>query len=108
MRVDRFLKLTRIVKRRTLAKELCDEGVVLVNGTTARAGREVKVGDRLLLLLRNRHLEIEVEEVPDRPPSTSKARELYRVVQDERMSDNESENEAADTARTRTWTDWDD
>jgi len=45
MRLDKFLKNSRIIKRRTVAKEACDGGRVCINGTTAKAGTEVKIGD---------------------------------------------------------------
>ena len=85
MRVDVFLRAARLVKRRSLAKELCDEGAVVVNGRTARAGREVRAGDELGLNLRNRRLRVEVVAVPERAPRASEARELYSVVSDERI-----------------------
>ncbi|TLN00062.1 RNA-binding S4 domain-containing protein, partial [bacterium] len=49
MRLDKFLKVARIIKRRTLAKEVCDGSRVTVNGRTAKAGLEVKAGDVLEL-----------------------------------------------------------
>jgi ribosomal 50S subunit-recycling heat shock protein len=64
------------VKRRTLAKELCDEGAVLVNGRPARAGREVAPGDEVTLNLRNRSLSVTVT-----PPEAEAA---YIVLRDER------------------------
>lgn len=84
MRVDLFLKQSRLVKRRSLAKELCDEGAVLVNGRPARAGRELANGDEVTLNLRSRRLSVAVEELPERPPSAADARKLYRVLSDER------------------------
>ena len=47
MRLDKFLKVSRLVKRRTLAKELCDGGRVAVNGRVAKAGTDVEVGHTL-------------------------------------------------------------
>ena len=47
MRLDQFLKLTRILKQRTVAKQACDAGSVSVNGETAKPGTLVRVGDRL-------------------------------------------------------------
>lgn len=51
MRIDKFLKVTRLTKRREIAKELCDDGDVLINGKVAKAMSEVAVGDTLVLLL---------------------------------------------------------
>ncbi|MCL1808274.1 MAG: RNA-binding S4 domain-containing protein [Clostridiales bacterium] len=45
MRVDKFLKVSRLIKRRTIAKEACDRERITINGRTAKAGSEVKVGD---------------------------------------------------------------
>lgn len=47
MRLDKYLKVSRIIKRRTIAKEACDGGRVQINGRTAKAGNEVKEGDEL-------------------------------------------------------------
>ena len=83
MRVDNFLKQSRLVKRRTMAKELCEDGAVKVNGKPVRASKEIAPGDRVTLRLWNRLLEIEVEGLPERAPSAADARLLYRIVTDE-------------------------
>jgi ribosomal 50S subunit-recycling heat shock protein len=83
--VDVFLKQTRLVKRRSLAKELCDGGAVSINGHVARAGRDVGTGDRLTLSFSNRRLAVEVIDVPERPPSAAHARDFYRIISDERI-----------------------
>ncbi len=85
MRVDVFLKQSRLVKRRSLAKELCDDGVIALNGRPVRAGREVTIGNSLTLSLRHRRIEVEIVDVPKRPPSAAAAIELYRVLSDERI-----------------------
>jgi ribosomal 50S subunit-recycling heat shock protein len=82
MRVDIFLKQTRLVKRRSLAKELCDEGAVSLNGHAVRAGRDVGPGDELTLSLRNRRLTVEVVDIPSRPPSAAHASDFYRIISD--------------------------
>jgi ribosomal 50S subunit-recycling heat shock protein len=89
--VDVFLKQSRLVKRRSLAKELCDEGCVQVNGREARAGREIGAGDEIALNLRARSLAVEVVSIPERPPPASGAKELYRVLRDERRGDDDDE-----------------
>lgn len=85
MRVDVFLKQTRLVKRRSLAKELCEEGAVSINGHVVRAGREINPGDELTLSLRNRKLEVEVVDVPTRPPSIAHASDFYRIIRDQHI-----------------------
>ena len=87
MRLDVFLKQSRLVKRRSIAKELCDEGAVALNGRPARAGKDVTVGDRVNLRFWNRLLEIEIERIPERPPSTKDAGTLYRLLSEKRIDD---------------------
>lgn len=60
MRLDKYLKISRIIKRRTVANEACDSGRVTVNGRTAKASYDVKIGDKINLKLGNREIEIEV------------------------------------------------
>ena len=60
MRLDKYLKVSRLIKRRTVANEACDAGRVLVNGKTARASYEVKPGDVLSLSLGARELKAEI------------------------------------------------
>lgn len=82
------MKTSRLVKRRALAKELCDEGAVLVNGRPSRAGRELAPGDEVTLNLRNRLLAVAVVELPpEKKSGVSGAQDLYKVIRDERRSD---------------------
>lgn len=60
MRLDLFLKVTRLIKRRPLAKEAAEAGCITRNGQTAKAGDDIKAGDRLVIDLANRHVELEV------------------------------------------------
>ena len=60
MRLDKYLKVSRIIKRRTVANEACDAGRVTVNDKPAKASYDVKVGDKINLRLGNREFEIEV------------------------------------------------
>lgn len=60
MRLDKYLKISRIIKRRTLAKEIIDVGLVKINGRTAKPSGEVQAGDVLELALGNRTLKVEV------------------------------------------------
>lgn len=60
MRLDKYLKVSRLIKRRTMANEACDNGLVSVNGRSARASYEVKVGDRISLRLGAREVTVEV------------------------------------------------
>ncbi len=60
MRLDKYLKVSRLVKRRTVANEACDHGLVEVNGRPARASYEVKPGDNITLRVGSRLLTVEV------------------------------------------------
>jgi len=75
--------VARIVKRRSLAKELCDDGVVKVNGVPAKPSREVKVGDVVEVDTISRFLKFRVLEVPiSKSVSKKKARELVEIIED--------------------------
>ncbi len=65
MRLDKYLKVSRLIKRRTIANEACDNGRVSVNGRVVKAGYEVKVGDRIEIALGARTLAVEVLQVAD-------------------------------------------
>lgn len=65
MRLDKFLKNSRIIKRRTVAKEACDKGRVSVNGKVAKAGTEVSEGDVLEILFGANKLKVRVEKTAD-------------------------------------------
>ena len=77
MRLDKFLKVSRLIKRRTVANEACDAGRVLLNGRVARASAEVKAGDRITIGFGNKDVSVEVLDVKE---STRKeeAQELFR------------------------------
>ena len=60
MRLDKYLKVSRIIKRRTVANEACDAGKVLVNGKVARASTKINEGDRIDLTLGERTVSVEV------------------------------------------------
>lgn len=88
MRLDMFLKVSRLVPRRSVAQEFCDRGLVEVNGSTAKSSKEVKVGDEVTIRRRNRVTRIEISEVPtSKQVAKSSASELYRVVSDEALAD---------------------
>ena len=89
MRLDLYLKVSRLVKRRSLAKEYCDGGRVKVGGSSAKPGREIKEGDMLELRLPRRRLTVEVVEIPKGNVSKERAGELYRVVTEETQREEE-------------------
>ena len=65
MRLDKYLKVSRIIKRRTVANEACDAGKVLVNGKVARASTKINEGDRIDLTLGERTVSVEVVSVKE-------------------------------------------
>ena len=65
MRLDKYLKVSRLIKRRTVANEACDNGRISVNGRVVKASYEVKVGDRIELTMGARTVAVEVLQVAD-------------------------------------------
>lgn len=81
MRLDQYLRASRLVLRRTVAQELCEAGAVLVNGSTARASRTVREGDEITIRRRDRALTIRVRTIPEtKQVSRDTAASLYEVI----------------------------
>ena len=79
MRIDKFLKVSRIIKRRTVAKELTDNGRALINGRVAKAGSVVAVGDVITLTLGGKELQVRVKEILD-TTKKEEALNMYEVI----------------------------
>ena len=79
MRLDKYLKVSRLIKRRTIANEACDGGLISVNGRLAKASYEVKVGDRISLRLGAREITVEVVSIQETVRQADAAA-LYRQV----------------------------
>lgn len=84
MRLDLFLKTSRLVKRRAVAKEMCEAGRVLVNGREAQPAKEIRPGDAVTIKYSSKHIEIEVMSVADRPGKAA-PESLYRVTAERRV-----------------------
>lgn len=82
MRLDEFLKESRLIKRRALAKMACEAGKVLVNGRVGKPSTEVQPGDFLVLEWGSRRLKLEIVALQDKTPA-GEARKLYRVAGEE-------------------------
>ncbi len=80
MRLDKYLKISRLIKRRTVANEACDAGRVLANGKPARASYEVKPGDVLEIALGERTLKVRVLSVAEYAKK-GEAAELYEALE---------------------------
>ena len=80
MRLDVYLKLSRLVPRRTLAQQMCEAGAVRINGAPAKSARDVRVGDELAIRQRGRITTVRVLDVPEKPPSKAQAPSLYETM----------------------------
>lgn len=80
MRLDKFLKVSRLIKRRTLAKDVSDAGRVNINGRTAKPSSEVKPGDILEIGFGSKQIKAEVLEIRETVPA-SEAKNLYRIIE---------------------------
>lgn len=79
MRLDKFLKVSRLIKRRTVANEACDAGRVLINDKPAKASTNVKVGDILTIEFGNKEVKVEVLDVQETVRKDD-AKELFRYI----------------------------
>ena len=79
MRLDKFLKVSRLIKRRTVANEACDAGRVLVNGKPAKASVKVKVGDVIEIQFGTKMVKVEVLDIQDRPRK-ERRKDLFRYL----------------------------
>lgn len=79
MRLDKYLKVSRLIKRRSVANDACDNARVTVNGRDAKASYQVKVGDVIEIAFGNRTLRVEVTEVADNVKK-SDAAAMYREL----------------------------
>ena len=79
MRLDKFLKISRIIKRRSVAKEVADKGRIQINGKLAKSSSDVKVGDQLKIQFGNKTMEVKVNELHE---STKKedAQKMYGII----------------------------
>lgn len=88
MRLDQFLRASRLVLRRTVAQELCEAGAVSVNGAAARSSRTVREGDELTIRRRERVTTVRILSLPQtKQVSRADAPDLYEVISDDRLND---------------------
>ena len=86
MRLDKLLKISRIIKRRSVAKDIADQGRIEINGKTAKSSSKVNVGDVLVINFGNKTLTVKIKELKE----TTKKREaedLYEVVSEKYKED---------------------
>ena len=79
MRLDKYLKVSRLIKRRTVANEACDAGRVMVNGKVAKASVDVKVGDIIEIAFGQKSVKIKVVEIVD-TTKKEEAKDLFEYI----------------------------
>lgn len=79
MRLDKFLKVSRLIKRRTVANEACDSERISVNGRAAKASYDVKIGDKITVTFGNRSVTVRVLEIKD-TTKKSEASGMYEII----------------------------
>ena len=86
MRLDVYLRTSRLLLRRSVAQELCEKGMVSVNGMPAKASKELKTGDLVKVRNRNRIVEVRVVHLPAKKQvSKAEAPELYEIISSETL-----------------------
>jgi ribosomal 50S subunit-recycling heat shock protein len=85
VRLDLFLKTSRLIKRRTIAREMCDSGRVFVNGHEAKPSKEVRQGDVITLKFSSRIIDLEIFGMPAASSRKTPPEELYRVRAETRV-----------------------
>jgi len=82
MRIDKFLKISRIIKRRTIAQEACDGGRIEINGKVVKPAKDVKVGDIVTVAFGNHTISFEVLSIDERQTKAS-AETMYKILSEE-------------------------
>ncbi|MFF2179342.1 RNA-binding S4 domain-containing protein [Lysinibacillus sp. NPDC058147] len=90
MRLDKFLKVSRLIKRRTLAKEVADQGRITINGKVAKASSAVKAGDELAIRFGQKVVTARVEELRDTVKKEDAAK-MFTILKEERLEKIEPE-----------------
>ncbi len=86
MRIDKYLKVSRLIKRRTVAKDVCVGEKISINGRTVKPSAEVKIGDSITLELGNHVIEVQVLATPN-SVKANEAHTLYELIRDERKTE---------------------
>ena len=86
MRLDVFLKLTRLIKRRSLAKKYCDHNLVKVNRHPAKAGKEIRIGDEVIITFWNRIVTAKILEIPPKGLKAKESSSYYKIISEQRKA----------------------
>lgn len=84
MRLDKFMKVARIIKRRSVAKEVSDQGRILINGREAKASSTVKVGDELTVQFGQKLLTVRIEQLLE-TTKKDEATSMYSIIKEEKL-----------------------
>lgn len=84
MRLDKFLKVSRLIKRRTIAKEVCDQGRVLLNGQVAKSSSNVKIGDLLTIRFGRKIVTVQIEKLVD-TTKKEEAAGMYVLIEEKEI-----------------------
>lgn len=79
MRLDKFLKVSRLIKRRTVANDVSDKGRILVNGNPAKPAKQLKEGDEITIIYANGETTVKIVKIPTGNVSVQEASELYEI-----------------------------
>jgi len=79
MRLDKYLKVSRLIKRRTVAQEACEAGRVSVNGKVAKPSTTVKIGDTIEIVFGNKTVKVEIVDIQD-TTKKDEAKELFKYI----------------------------
>jgi len=90
MRLDKFLKVSRLIKRRTLAKEIAEQGRISINGKTAKASTKVKVGDELAIRFGQKIVTSRIEEIKENARK-EEASKMFTILKEEKLDKIEPE-----------------
>jgi len=84
VRIDKYLKNARLIKRRTVAKDACDQGRISVNGKIAKPGTEVSVGDEVVISFGNKRVTLKITALEEHIKKEL-AKELYEILSEEKI-----------------------
>ncbi len=79
MRLDKYLKSSRLIKRRTIAKEACDSGKITINDKVAKAGSVVKIGDVIKMTFGEKEMSVQVLEIKEHVTKEN-SKDLYKII----------------------------
>ena len=80
MRLDKFLKITRVIKRRTIAKELADNGNIIIDGEAKKSSYNVKKGDILEIKYFNKNIKVKIKELPPETLRKELSEEYIEII----------------------------